>query len=198
MKRLLFSLLLALWAQSQAVGADATVSATFVADATAGIARSTFETIGRFYKRGFPPGELVPSKQYPVRIAFSESDATDLALEQTYKSVTVSGTASIAAENVEMLVDDASSAANKERAKDPEVWVEVRSGRLRVKAGKYGCAGRFLVNGKRVAITAGEAAITSTDGPVSFSSGTSVTVDGMSFTYSNGQWAQSLATPSQN
>jgi hypothetical protein len=197
MKRLFFLLVVLIGTLSRATAADSAVSASFVADATTGISRAAFETIRRFYKQGFPPGELSPSKEYPVRIAFSEADATDLKLERTYKSVAVSGTASIAAKKVELAVDDTDPAANKERAKDPNVWVEIGAGRLRVKSGYYECAGTFLANGKKAAIVSGDAEITTADGPVAFSSGTQATVDGQNFTFSKGKWIASTATPSE-
>ncbi|MEQ6342913.1 MAG: hypothetical protein M3A44_15035 [Gammaproteobacteria bacterium] len=195
-KRLLFLLALLFGALSRSIAAEPAVPASFVADATTGISRAAFDTIKRYYKRGFPPGELTPSKEYPVRIAFSESDAKDVTLEHTYKSATVSGTASITAKKIELAVDDTDPAANKERAKDPNVWVEIVAGRLRVKSGKYECAGTFLANGKKIVIISGDAEITGLDGLVTFSTGAQVVVDGQNFSYLQGKWVASAAASS--
>ncbi len=195
MKRAFFLFALLFGTLTQAIAAEPAVPAAFVADAATGISRAAFDTISRFYKRGLPPGELSPSKEFPVRIAFSESDATDLKFERTYKSAAVSGAGSIAAKKVELAVDDTDPAANKQRAKDPNVWVEIRAGRLRVKSGKYECAGAFSVNGKKVVIVSGEAQITDSDGPVLFSNGAQAVVDGRNFTYSKGKWVASADAP---
>lgn len=196
MKQLLFLSVLLFGALSQAIAAEPAVPASFVADATTGISRAAFDTIQRFYKQQrFPPGELSPSKEYPVRIAFSESAATDVTLERTYRSATVSGTASIV-QHVQLAVDDTDPAANKSRTENPDVWGEIVAARLRVKSGKYECAGTFLANGKKVVIISGDAEITGLDGPVAFSTGAQVMVDGQNFTYLQGKWVAFTAAVS--
>jgi hypothetical protein len=195
MKRTCFLFAVFFATLTQTIAAEPAVSAAFVSDATTGISRAVFDTISRFYKQGFPPGELSPSKEFPVRIAFSESDVSDLKFERTYKSVNVSGVGSIAAKRVKLIVDDTEPAANKERAENPNVWVAVRAGRLRVEHGTYECTGTFLANGKKVLIVSGEAKITNSDGSVVFSNGAKVVVDGRLFTYSKGKWVASAEVP---
>ena len=177
-------------AMSQAQAAETAAAPPLVSDAATGVARAAFDSIRRFYRQGGMglPGELLPSKEHPVRIVFSASEGASAQLDITYRSAKVSGAVDIAARNVTVAIDDPATPA--ERARNPDVYVQVVAGKFRVKSGKYECAGIFSVNGKRLSISGGEAEITGIDGPVRFSPGTQATIDDRSYTYRQGKWSQ--------
>jgi hypothetical protein len=172
-----------------ATSAESTVDAALAETAATGVSRAVFLAIRRFYKlRGYP-GELTPAKEYPIRISFAEGPGGGLTVSHTESGIAIAGSSDLSARQVKMKIDDADTKQNKERASDPSVWVEIKAGRMRIESGFYECSGTFTAGGRKVVLKGGSAEITNAEGPVLFTEGTELSIDGTSFVFAAGRWS---------